>query len=146
VCCTATDAAGNTNFCCFDVIVEDREAPEAACREGYNPSGKKIPVAGKNPSSGQNPDGYYQLITKDNCDANPAIYVADSGSDFIAGPFASGDVIKLTQSPGRQPGQDSAPAPIVAHLHFKGDGLLFTVDANGNATEPVLCLVPRPPK
>src|SRR5207248_708276 len=44
VCCTATDAAGNTNSCCFNVTVEDREAPRAACRPATNPDGKKIPV------------------------------------------------------------------------------------------------------
>jgi hypothetical protein len=146
VTCTASDAAGNTNTCTFDVTVDDHEAPVAACREGVNPSGKKIPVAGKNPSSGQNPDGYYQLLGKDNCDADPAIYVGDTGSTFVAGPFHSGDVIKLTQSPGKTPSQDSAPAPIVAHVHLKGDGLLFAIDADGNVSEVVTCLVPRPPK
>ncbi|TAL03533.1 MAG: HYR domain-containing protein [Verrucomicrobia bacterium] len=146
VTCCATDAAGNSNCCSFNIVVEDREAPVAACREGVNPSGKKIPVAGKNPASGQNPDGYYQLLSKDNCDSDPAIYLADNGSSFVAGPFHSGDVIKLTQSPGKTPSQDPAPAPIVAHLHFKGDGLLFAIDASGNKSEVSLCLVPRPPK
>jgi len=128
------------------VVVVDTTPPRAACIPGVNPSGKKIPVAGKNASSGQNPDGYYQLLAKDDCDPHPLIYIADTGSSFIAGPFASRDVIKLTQSPGRQPSQDPAPDPIVAHLHFRGDGLIFAVDANGNASEPELCLVPRPPK
>lgn len=146
VVCTATDAAGNTNTCTFDVTVEDREAPVGACREGVNPSGKKIPVAGKNPSSGQNPDGFYQLLSKDNCDSDPAIYLADTGSTFIAGPFHNGDVIKLTQSPGRKPGQDQGAGVVVAHLHFKGDGVLYAVDADGNTSETCLCLVPRPPK
>ena len=126
--------------------VRDSEPPVVECRQGVNPSGKKIPVAGKNPASGQNPDGYYQLLAKDNCDANPLIFIADTGSTFVAGPFASGDVIKLTQSPGKTPSQDPAPAPIVAHVHFKGDGLLFAVDADGNISEVQLCLVPRPPK
>jgi hypothetical protein len=146
VCCVATDAAGNTNSCCFDVTVLDQEPPKVECNGGVNPSGKKIPVAGKNPASGQNPDGYYQLLGKDNCDSDPLIYIADTGSSFVAGPFHNGDVIKLTQSPGKTPSQDPAPAPIVAHLHFKGDGLLYAVDASGNQSEGVLCLVPRPPK
>lgn len=60
------------------------------------------------------------------------LYIADSGSTFIAGPFANGDTIKLTQSPGKKPGQAPAPAPIVAHVHLKGDALLFAVDASGN--------------
>ena len=135
-----------SNTCCFEIIVEDREAPRAACREGYNPSGTKIPASGKNPASGQNPDGFYQLLGRDNCDSDAAIYVADTGSTFVAGPFHNGDVVKLTQSPGRRPSQDPAPDPIVAHLHFKGDGMIFAVDAAGNVSESQLCLVPRPPK
>lgn len=146
VCCTATDTAGNSNVCCFTITVEDHEAPLGACREGVNPSGVKIPTAGKNPKSGQNPDGFYQLLSKDNCDPNPAVYLLDTGSSFVAGPFTNGAVIKLTQSPGRTPSQDPAPAPIAAHLHFKGDGLLVAVDADGNISTPQLCLVPRPPK
>jgi hypothetical protein len=146
VCCVATDAAGNTNGCCFDVTVLDNEPPKVECNGGVNPSGKKIPVAGKNPASGQNPDGYYQLLAKDNCDPDPLIFVADTGSPFIAGPFHNGDVIKLTQSPGKTPSQDPAPAPIVAHVHLKGDGSLYALDASGNQSEGVLCLVPRPPK
>ena len=85
--------------------VEDREAPLVTCRPAPNPSGKKIPVAGKNPQSGQNPDGFYQLLAKDNCDPDPKIFIADSASSFVAGPFASGDIVKITQShkPGSQP-------------------------------------------
>jgi len=36
---------------------------------------------------GPKPDGFYQVLAKDNCDADPLIYVADTGSSFIAGPF-----------------------------------------------------------
>src|SRR5207237_781707 len=55
--CIATDAATNVANCSFSVTVEDREAPRVACRPATNPSDKKIPTAGKNPKSGQNPDG-----------------------------------------------------------------------------------------
>jgi len=58
VTCTAVDSSLNTNTCTFAVVVQDTEAPPVACRPAPNPSGKKIPVSGKNPSSGQNPDGY----------------------------------------------------------------------------------------
>lgn len=62
VTCTATDAAGNTASCGFTVMVEDREAPVAECEPTTNPAGKKIPTAGTNPKSGQNPDGFYRLL------------------------------------------------------------------------------------
>src|SRR5205085_145893 len=52
VTCTAVDVAGNTNTCSFTVTVADNEPPVAAVRAAPNPSDKKIPVSGKNPSSG----------------------------------------------------------------------------------------------
>ena len=143
--CTAVDRAGNTNTCSFTVTVLDRQAPLVACRPGTNPSGDNIPVAGKNPASGQNPDGFYQLLAEDNCDPNPTIYVMDSASPFVAGPFANGDLIKLTQSPGHT-SQDAAPPPVVAHVHLKGDALVYAVDAAGNTGAAVSCNVPPLPK
>ena len=120
--------------------------PLAACRPAPNPSGKKIPVAGKNPSSGQNPDGHYQLLAKDNCDPNPTLYVGDSASAFVAGPFANGDIVKLTQNPGGTADQQPGAQNVVAHIHLNGDGLVYAVDAAGNVGATVLCKVPSPPK
>ena len=143
VTCTATPG-GQT--CSFTVTVQDKEAPQVACRPAPNPGGKKIPVAGKNGNSGQNPDGYYQLLTKDNCDPNPTIYVADSASAFIAGPFASGDIVKITQSPDETPFQQPGPRFVVAHIRLQGDALLLAVDADGNVSDTVDCSVPPLPK
>ncbi len=36
VCCTVTDAAGNTTQCCFDVTVTDTESPTISCPPGDN--------------------------------------------------------------------------------------------------------------
>jgi hypothetical protein len=145
VTCTATDAAGNTATCSFTVTVEDREAPLVACPAAPNPSTKKIPTAGKTPQSGQNPDGYYQLLAKDNCDPNPTLYVTDSAGSFVAGPFANGDIVKITQSPGNA-FQRPGPLGIVAHIRLKGDPLLSAADASGNVSTAVNCLLPPPPK
>src|SRR5439155_16162241 len=71
VTCTSTNPAATFTF---TATVEDREAPLVACRPAPNPADKKIPVAAKNGSSGQNPDGYYQLLAKDNCDASPTLF------------------------------------------------------------------------
>jgi hypothetical protein len=146
VTCTAIDSAGNTNTCTFSVTVQDREAPLAGCRPAPNPSDKKIPVAGKNPKSGQNPDGYFQLLGKDNCDPDVSIYVGDTGSGFIAGPFHSGDIIKLRQSPGGTPSSTPDSPPITAQIRLNGDGAVFAVDAAGNVSAFSFCLVPPPPK
>ncbi|PYJ06181.1 MAG: hypothetical protein DME25_07085 [Verrucomicrobia bacterium] len=148
VTCTAMDGAGNViDQCTFSVIVNDCEAPLAACREAPNPGDKKIPVSGKNPSSGQNPDGYYQLLSKDNCDANPTLFVGDTASAFVAGPFVNGAIVKLSQSPGGTPYSDTnTPPPIVAHIHLKGDGLIYATDSAGNVGTGVICKIPPKPK
>jgi hypothetical protein len=143
---TAVDTAGNTNTCSFTVTVLDGEAPVASCRAASNPSAKKIPVAGKDPKSGQNPDGYYQLLGKDNCDPNCRLFLHDTASGFIAGPFNSGDIIKLRQSPGGTPSSTPDVPPIAAQVRLNGDGALYAVDASGNISQPAYCLVPPPPK
>ncbi len=146
---TATDGCGNSATCTQWVIAVDAEAPRTACRPAPNPSAKKIPVSGKNPSSGQNPDGYYQLLAKDNCDPNPVIYVQDTGSAYRAGPFVNGDIVKISQNPGGTPHSDPGTPPIVAHVHLNGDGLAVAVDADGNETpaaDGCLMLIPPDPK
>jgi hypothetical protein len=123
-----------------------RAAKRVRFPEGTNPAGKKAPKAGKNPKSGQNPDGFYKLLATDNCDPNPKIYVRDSASSFVAGPFANGDQVKITQAPGGKPKRQRGPGVIVAHLHLRGDALLYGVDADGNVSAPIMCRVPPPPK
>ena len=130
--CVGTGVSGSTNGCSFTVTVEDDEAPRVACRPAPNPSGKKIPASGKDGSI-RNPSGYWQLLAEDNCDPNPRIYVQDEGSAFRAGPFASGDIVKLTRS-GGTPSSSPGSAPIVADIHLNGDGLEIAVDADGNET------------
>lgn len=145
---TASDGAGNTNSCSFTVTVLDKEPPIAACRAAVNPGDKKIPVAGKDPKSGQNPDGYYQLLGKDNCDSgtNLVLYIHDTASGFIAGPFHSGDIIKLRQSPGGTPSSTPDSPPIAAQVRLNGDAALYAVDSSGNVSQPAYCFVPPPPK
>jgi hypothetical protein len=143
---TATDPSGNSASCTFSVTVVDAEAPEVACVAGVNPSGNKTPNAGNNPRSGRNPDGFYQLLATDNCDAAPVLYVVDSASSFVAGPFANGDNVKIVQAPDAQPFQEPGPQGIVAHIQLKGDALLHAVDGAGNVSAPQDCFLPPPPK
>jgi hypothetical protein len=117
----------------LSVAVLDTEAPQVACQPAPNPSGKKIPPSGKNGNVG-NPDGYFQLLARDNCDPNPAIYVQDTGSAFRAGPFADGDIVKLVKNPGGPAFSSAGNPPIVAIIHLIGDGLVIAVDADGNET------------
>ena len=138
-------ASGTTDNCSFTVTVEDKEAPRVACLQAANPADTKSPVAGTNPRSGQNPDGFYQLLSKDNCDPTPRIFIRDSASSFIAGPFATGDIVKITQSPTGTPEEKKMAGVVVAHIILKGDALLFASDATGNVSTPVDCFVPPPP-
>jgi len=147
VTCAATDTSSNRTTCTFTVTVEDREGPLVACQPAPNPSGKNIPVAGANPSSGQNPDGYYELLAKDNCDPAPLIYVYDTASSFVAGPFHSGDIVKLRQNPGGTPTFAPGNPPIAAEIHLNGEGLAYGTDADGNVSaNPCLMLMPPKPK
>ena len=90
----------------------------------------------------------------DNCSPPDEIdiFVVDSGSGTVFGPFTSGDKIKYTEAPGGSPslekigsGNGQAGA-ILAHITGKGDAVLFAVDAAGNISEDSSCLVPPPPK
>jgi hypothetical protein len=145
VTCTATDAAGNTASCTFTVTVNDTEKPTAACVPTTNPAGDKTPTAGTNPKSGRNPDGFYQLQGTDNCDT-PQIYVKDSASSFVAGPFNPGDKVKITQAPTVIPNQSPMDGVIVAHIQLKGDAQVVVMDSSGNVSGECSCLVPPKPK
>ena len=159
VTCTATDESGNQTQCSFDVTVVDCEPAVVACRETVNPHGKNVPPAGSTtlpgPKGGQNEDGFYELLALfDNCDnvEDIDLFVIDSGSGVVFGPFSTGDKIKYTEAPGGKPkikkmGSSNGQAgAIAAHITGKGDAQVFGVDSSGNASEPEDCLVPPFPK
>jgi hypothetical protein len=123
----------------------DLTPPVVACRPTTNPSGNNVPPAGSNPSSGQNPDGFYVLLATDLVDPNPRIRVSDTGSSFVAGPYLSGTKIKLTQAPGSTPNAKPGPGEIDWHITLKGDAIVTATDSSGNSAS-VSCKVPPPPK
>jgi hypothetical protein len=132
------------------IHVPDVTPPVVRCVETTNPAGNKIPPAGSTTlpgaKGGQNEDGFYKLLAVDNVDPNPQIFVADSGSSFVAGPFASGDIVKITQAPGATPSSKAMAGVVVAHITLRGDALVYAVDASGNQSDPISCKVPPPPK
>jgi hypothetical protein len=140
-----TDAEGNVILETKTITVADVTAPSARCVQGVNPAGNTIPPAGDNPKSGQNPDGFYQLLGFDNVGV-ASIVVCDSGSSFCSGPFAANDYVKITQAQGTTPSDDRpGPGVLVSHLKLNGDALLTVTDTSGLVTT-VQCLVPPPPK
>lgn len=123
----------------------DTTPPVPVCSPTTNPSGKNVPRAGENPSSGQNPDGFYVLTATDLVDDDPEITVSDTGSSFVAGPYPSGTTIKLVQAPGSTPNVKPGAGVIDWKITLKGDALVTATDFSGNSAT-VSCKVPPPPK
>jgi hypothetical protein len=129
--------------------VNDVTAPVSECLPTTNPSGNNVPTAGQNPKSGQNPDGFYSVNSTDNVDPNPQVFVVDTGSGTVFGPFPSGTKIKYTQANGATPSQTAIGGPdgaVAWHIKGTGDAATYSVDASGNQSANAVCLVPRPPK
>jgi hypothetical protein len=131
VTCAATDASGTTAACSFNVTINDPVPPNGSCAA-------VIPF-----QIFQNPlrkVGRFQLLASDNCDPNPKIYVGDSRSSFVAGPFHNLDLIEIGAGPSLTPNQHApASGPDVAVVFTKGDPLLWAVNSSGDASAPVKC-------
>jgi hypothetical protein len=116
------------------ITAPDTEAPLVTARPAPNPGGKNIP--GKK-QHGSNPNGFFQLLAKDDCDPNPKIYVKDSASSFVAGPFANGDLVKITTDPDATPEQKPMAGVVQTHIILNGTALVYATDASGNSSTPV---------
>ncbi len=139
------------------VVIEvvDTTAPEVSCVESVNPHGENIPGENRPDnavSKGKNPDGFYQILAEDICDAEPEIFVGTSDNPRLFGPFTSGIVIKFTEAPGASPsmkkiGSDNGQAGAVTwHITLPTDPVITVVDDAGNVTVCTDCLVPPPLK
>jgi uncharacterized protein YegL len=134
----------------------DNTPPDVACEETVNPHGKTVPPAGSTtlpgPKGGQNEDGFYKLTAIDAFDPNPRIFVLDTGSGVVFGPFPSGTVVKYTEAAGATPkikkmGSTQGQAGAVNwHIIGNGDMNVYAEDAAGNRADCTSCLVPPLPK
>ena len=136
VTCEATDAAGNTGTGTGTITVVDTTAPAVGCPEGPNPGGH-VPASG-------NPDGFYVLEATDAVDGAPQVFLRDTGSGTVWGPFASGQRIKYTEN-GATPSIRTMPGGILK-ITGNGDAEVYATDFSGNTSAPVACRVPPPPK
>ena len=155
---TLADPSGETAIATATKEWIDTTPPVSACVESVNPHGQTTPPAGSTTlpgaKGGQNEDGFYQLLATD--DVWPAssleIFVTDTGSGTVFGPYAVGTVIKYTQDPSAVPeaksiGSGNGQAGAVeAHVIGNGDAAIYSFDGSGNTSAPVPCLVPPPPK
>ena len=125
------------------------QAHQGICTETTNPHGQNVPLDGSTtlpgPNGGQYEDGFYLISS--NTGVN--VFVKDTGSGTIFGPFPSGTKIKYTQAPGATPsskkiGSTNGQAGAVKfHITGTGDALVFPT---GEPTHGALCKVPPPPK
>ena len=131
VTCTATDASGTTATCSFNVTINDTELPKGSCAAVMPFQILQNPLRKV---------GRLQLLASDNCDPDPKIYIGDSRSSFVAGPFHNLDLIEIGAGPSLTPSQHApAGGPAVAVVFTKGDPQVWTVDSSGNASTPVKC-------
>lgn len=136
----------------------DTTPPVAACLETTNPHGKNVPKAPGNGGQAQNQDGFYQLDASDDVfgGADLEVYVEDTGSGAVFGPFPVGTTIKYTEANGATPsikpmgsnnGNGNGEGGAVDwHVKGVGDAALFAIDGSGNISDAVSCLVPPAPK
>jgi len=129
----------------------DTIPPDATCLESVNPSGKKKPQAPGNGGQGQNQDGFYVIDATDNIWPSDSfdVFVTDSGSGTVFGPYAAGTVIKYTEASGATPEAKTIGGPNSAvdwHIIGNGDARVTAIDGSGNTSAAVSCLVPPPPK
>ncbi|WP_408895872.1 HYR domain-containing protein [Nocardioides sp. R1-1] len=144
--CEATDAAGNTGYASGTIEVVDTTPPSVACTESTNPGGHRPPAGGTRPNpQGQNQDGFYRLDATDVVDLDPEVYLRDTGSGHVWGPFDSGQRVKYTEA-ASGPSQKQLGDSGILHLTGTGDAELYAEDLSGNVAAPVACLVPAPPK
>jgi hypothetical protein len=130
---------------------QDTTPPSSACLPTVNPAGKTVPNAPGKGGQGQNQDGFYQISGHDVVwpDADLEVYVTDSGSGTVFGPFDVYTRIKYTQAPDATPSIKpiGGPASAVAwHIIGTGDAVVTVVDGSGNVSTGAACLVPPPPK
>jgi hypothetical protein len=83
--------------------------------------------------------GYYQL-TATSAFYTPSqlqVYVKDSASAFVAGPYPSGTVVKIKKSAATGIGPASGPASVT--IFVTGDGQAYAVDPAGQVSAVVTC-------
>jgi hypothetical protein len=149
-CVTLNDPLGETGCTSVTKTWQDTTPPVPACIETVNPDGDKVPVAPGKGGKHQNPDGFYELLADDIVwpDEDLEVYVVDTGSGTVFGPFAVGAKIKYTEDADGLPDQKYMGGPNSAidwHIIGTGDAQLYAVDGSGNVSDPVDCLVPPPP-
>jgi len=81
--------------------------------------------------------GQFQLLASDDCDPDPLIYISDSATGFVAGPFHNGDQVEIAKGPSLSNSQHPpASGPNSAVIFLQGGARMYSVDSGGN-TSPI---------
>jgi hypothetical protein len=81
--------------------------------------------------------GHFKLFASDNCDPVPLIYISDSVTGFVAGPFHNGDQVEIAKGPSLSNSQHApAGGPNSAVIFLQGGARMYSVDSAGN-TSPI---------
>ena len=141
------DVNGDTVSLDVSKLWQDTTPPVAQCVESTNPDGD-VPGAPGNGGQGQNQDGYYRLLATDDVwpDDELDIFVKDTGSTTVFGPFAAETDVKWTEANGAKPSQKPGDGAVEWNLKGRGDMQVYAVDGSGNVSATVTCLVPSDPK
>ena len=145
---TATlDVNGDTVSLDVSKLWRDTTPPVARCVESTNPDGE-VPGAPGNGGQGQNQDGFYRLLATDDVwpDDELDLFVKDTGSTKVFGPFAAETDVKWTEANGAKPSQKPGDGAVEWNLKGRGDMQVYAVDGSGNVSASVTCLVPNAPK
>ena len=137
-----TDSEGTTACAAATVKWQDTTPPVVACVPGPNPAGAIVTRDG-----GVSPSGFMLLVATDAVDPTPVVFLVDTGSGIVRGPWASGTAVKYTQAPGGPPsakdmGSDEGGGQEILHVKGTGDPAIRGKDWSGNECQQLVCPVP----
>jgi hypothetical protein len=121
------------------------------CLETVNPHGKQVPQA---PGQGQNEDGFYEISSLPLSEGQE-VWIRDTGTGTMFGPFPSGTRVKYIEANGAEPsmtqmggnnGNGNGQAKAVDYqIRGQGDMQVLVFDEDGGEVT-TMCLVPPFPK
>ena len=129
------------------------------CMPTVNPSGNNEPAAPGNGGQGQNQDGFYTFGAK-TLDESAQVWIEDSETGTVFGPFDSGVRIKYTEANGAPPsisemggnngngngrGNGNGGTAVDFQIRGRGDANAVFFDEDGNVIRTA-CLVPPFPR
>ena len=137
-----TDSAGTKACATATVKWQDTTPPVVSCQPGPNPGGAIVTKQG-----GISPSGFMLLVAIDAVDPTPVVYLVDTGSGTLHGPWTSGTAIKYTEAPGGPPSEKEMGSEggglEILHVKGTGDPAVRGKDWSGNECRPLVC--PMPP-